>query len=141
MCQTKLPYKSPDPAVRGNDELYGRAPSYLAAAQEIVDAMLEDLLTAIAAERERNAPRRQAQLALDVFDTTVELAELNAKSATLAYNLFSMAYKVARDQQFPQITKRLGDSLRLLESTSQQDRPDSRKMAQLHQKLQQAIAA
>jgi len=85
--QTRLPYHIK--GVDSNDVLYGGDPDYLAELQAIISKILEEILQSLT-----DMPgKSQSKLALDLFNYTLAFAELNAKSATLAVNLFSLAKK------------------------------------------------
>ncbi|KAL6057485.1 Trafficking protein particle complex subunit 6B [Balamuthia mandrillaris] len=92
--QDKLPYHIN--GLESNDVLYGDDPAARKELEMIIDKLIELILQQLAALKKTNtatAKREQVALALALFEHTICLAELNAKSATLAANLFNLAKK------------------------------------------------
>jgi len=92
-AQTKLPYRVT--GVESNDVLYGGDSGYITELQAIIGKVLEMILDEIAkfSKPETENPKSQGKLALDLFNYIISYSELNAKSATLAFQLFGLAAK------------------------------------------------
>jgi len=92
--QTSLPYHIDK--IDSNDVLYAGDSDFtdelLANTNKVLEEVLEDL-NKLKDEPDQLIQRKAARLALDVYNNIITAAELNAKSATLAYNLFSLAKK------------------------------------------------
>jgi hypothetical protein len=92
--QPSLPYHIPK--VDSNDVLYGGDEEFKKELQAIIDRLLELILEQMATLKKDSSPsseRKQKILACALLEHTVRLAALNAKSATLAANLFQLAKK------------------------------------------------
>jgi len=93
--QPKFPYHYP--GVDTNDILYGGDPDYQKEVQALINKIVEDLLEDLAKlteDKDESAHKNQSKIALDLFNYLLSFSELNAKSATLAVNLYSLAKKV-----------------------------------------------
>jgi len=91
LAQHKLPYHVGDSvkgasALDSNDVLYAREESYLTELQALLDKLLDEILTELAASK-------QPTLALELLNSLVFSAQLTPASAALAYDLFSLAHK------------------------------------------------
>src|SRR4051794_26697103 len=82
--------------VESNDVLYGGDAEFKTQLQAIIDRLLELILEQMAAlknDTSANSEKKQKLLASALLQYTIRLAALNAKSATLAANLFQLAKK------------------------------------------------
>jgi len=91
--QTKIPYRMN--GVDSNDILYGGDSGYTNELQAIINKLLELVLDEIAkySKPETENTKLQGKLAIDVFNYIISYSELNAKSATLAFQLYGLASK------------------------------------------------
>jgi len=92
--QPKLPYHIN--GVDCNDVLYGGDLNYANELQSVINKVLDELLEELAKLAQPDSevsPQAQGKLALDLFNHLLSYSVLNAKSATLAVNLYSLAKK------------------------------------------------
>eukprot|EP00698_Gefionella_okellyi_P012762 TRINITY_DN3458_c0_g1_i1.p1 TRINITY_DN3458_c0_g1~~TRINITY_DN3458_c0_g1_i1.p1 ORF type:complete len:957 (+),score=233.47 TRINITY_DN3458_c0_g1_i1:41-2872(+) len=94
LAQDKLPYHIPK--IDSNDVLYGAEPEYTKELTTLMNTLADELMTELKAlgdDPDKAAQRRQASLALDMFNVLVSSGQLDGKLATLAYNLFQLSKK------------------------------------------------
>eukprot|EP01094_Clydonella_sp_ATCC50884_P003835 TRINITY_DN1294_c0_g1_i1.p1 TRINITY_DN1294_c0_g1~~TRINITY_DN1294_c0_g1_i1.p1 ORF type:complete len:822 (+),score=193.91 TRINITY_DN1294_c0_g1_i1:196-2661(+) len=92
MAQQKLPYSYP--GIDGNDVLYAGDPDY----EDELHGLLADLLgcamqalTELKENTDASAKRLQAQLALEVVQTTISFSDLNEETARLVCSVYDLA--------------------------------------------------
>lgn len=91
-AQDTLPYHVA--GVDGNDVLYAGEASFMAEIKELMDGLVDLLLKLLAGLQGSDDPvvkRRQAELASAVCSHAISFLSLKAKTATLVYNLYTMA--------------------------------------------------
>jgi len=92
--QSALPYHAAK--VESNDVLYAGDEAYNTELLAIIDELIKLILKhleSLSADQSPQAQKRQVTVALYLFDHTLRFCQLNAKSATLAANLFQLARK------------------------------------------------
>jgi hypothetical protein len=92
--QPSLPYHIDK--LDSNDALYAGDPDFQEELLGNITKLLEEILedtTKARDDADAQVQRKAGRLALDVYNNLITNAELNAKSATLGYNLFSIAKK------------------------------------------------
>jgi len=101
-AQAKLPYRLA--GVDANDTLYGRDSGYISELMAIINKVLETVLDEVArfSKPDSENPKALSKLALDLFNYIVSFAELTAKSATLAFQLYGLASKGGDNQKYIQ---------------------------------------
>jgi len=117
LSQKSLPYHIY--GVEGNDVLYGGDPDYNAEIQVIINKLLEDMLAEITNAcpvEEGSTPtpqqqKNQAKLSLDLANYVLAFAEITAKSASLIYQLIS----VARKSQIQDLQPYLSNTLKYIQ--------------------------
>jgi len=100
LYQHSLPYHVPK--VESNDVLYVGDDAYTSELLAIIDELIKLVLKhleSLSADQSPQAQKRQAAVALYLFDHTVRFSQLNAKSATLAANLYQLAKKCGAPQE------------------------------------------
>jgi len=81
-------------AVESNDVLYKGDPAYQQEVQDIIDSLVDTILEnmdELEKSADASARKLRAQLALQLFEWTVVLVQLNAKSVTFAGDMFKIA--------------------------------------------------
>ncbi|EGG17750.1 hypothetical protein DFA_08749 [Cavenderia fasciculata] len=93
-AQQNLPYHINN--VESNDQLFAGDPDFTSELNEFYGLLIKDLLSELNILKDEPDPSTQKKMVyvcIDMINTTINIAELNPKSASLIYNLYNMAKK------------------------------------------------
>tara|TARA_R110002050_G_scaffold169852_4_gene301694 strand:- start:2374 stop:3975 length:1602 start_codon:yes stop_codon:yes gene_type:complete len=94
VSQNNIPVNCQVPSMETNVELYKGDVEYTNEILTLQDKLVVDVMEMMASWKEKNQNTTAARVALDLFNVTTRLAEMNGTSATLAGNLCMLAKRL-----------------------------------------------